>query len=68
VLFHSPEFWDDGTYRAKVKTPLEFVASAVRAIGAEVDDALPLIRQLNNMACRFTARSRHGYSMKRKRG
>ena len=43
TLFHSPEFWDDGTYRAKVKTPLEFVASAVRATGAEVDDALPLV-------------------------
>ncbi|MGZ3689627.1 MAG: DUF1800 domain-containing protein, partial [Bdellovibrionota bacterium] len=49
TLFHSPEFWADGTYRAKVKTPLEFVASAVRATGARVDDALPLIRQLNNM-------------------
>ena len=49
TLFHSPEFWDDETYRAKVKTPLEFVASAVRATGADVEDALPLTRQLNNM-------------------
>ncbi len=45
TLFHSPEFWADGTYRAKVKTPLEFVASAVRATGADVDDAMPLARQ-----------------------
>jgi len=65
VLFHSPEFWDDGTYRAKVKTPLEFVASAVRAIGAEVDDALPLIRQLNNMGMPlYGAQPPTGYSMK----
>jgi hypothetical protein len=65
VLFHSPEFWDDGTYRDKVKTPLEFVASAVRATGAEVDDALPLVRQLNNMGMPlYGAQPPTGYSMK----
>jgi uncharacterized protein (DUF1800 family) len=65
ALFHSPEFWDDGTYRDKVKTPLEFVASAVRATGAEVDDALPLIRQLNNMGMPlYGAQPPTGYSMK----
>jgi uncharacterized protein (DUF1800 family) len=65
TLFHSPEFWDDATYRAKVKTPLEFVASAVRATGAEVDDALPLTRQLNNMGMRlYGAQPPTGYSMK----
>src|SRR5579872_6261003 len=30
TLFHSPEFWDDRYYRAKMKTPFEFLASAVR--------------------------------------
>jgi hypothetical protein len=65
VLFHSPEFWDDGTYRDKVKTPLEFVASAVRATGAEVGDALPLTRQLNNMGMPlYGAQPPTGYSMK----
>ena len=65
TLFHSPEFWDDTTYRAKVKTPLEFVASAVRATGAEVDDALPLTRQLNNMGMPlYGAQPPTGYSMK----
>jgi len=65
TLFHSPEFWDEGTYRAKVKTPLEFVASAVRAIGAEVADALPLTRQLNNMGMPlYGAQPPTGYSMK----
>jgi uncharacterized protein (DUF1800 family) len=53
------------TYRAKVKTPLEFVASAVRATGAEVDDALPLTRQLNNMGMPlYGAQPPTGYSMK----
>jgi uncharacterized protein (DUF1800 family) len=65
VLFHSPEFWDDGTYRDKVKTPLEFVASAVRATGAEVEDAVPLTRQLNNMGMPlYGAQPPTGYSMK----
>jgi uncharacterized protein (DUF1800 family) len=65
TLFHSPEFWTDGNYRAKVKTPLEFVASAVRATGAEVEDALPLTRQLNNMGMPlYRAQPPTGYSMK----
>ena len=65
TLFHSPEFWSGGTYRAKVKTPLEFVASAVRATGASVDDALPLVRQLNNMGMPlYGAQPPTGYSMK----
>jgi uncharacterized protein (DUF1800 family) len=65
TLFHSPEFWNDEAYRAKVKTPLEFVASAVRATGAEVDDALPLTRQLNNMGMPlYGAQPPTGYSMK----
>jgi uncharacterized protein (DUF1800 family) len=65
TLFHSPEFWADGTYRAKVKTPLEFVASAVRVTGAEVEDALPLARQLGNMGMPlYGAQPPTGYSMK----
>ena len=65
TLFHSPEFWADSTYRAKMKTPLEFVASAVRATGATVEDARPLMRQLNNMGMQlYGAQPPTGYSMK----
>jgi len=65
TLFHSPEFWADASYRAKVKTPLEFIASAVRATGADVDDAMPLARQLNNMGMPlYGAQPPTGYSMK----
>jgi uncharacterized protein (DUF1800 family) len=65
TLFHSPEFWDDTTYRAKVKTPLEFVASAVRATGAEIDDVQPLVGQLNRMGMPlYGAQPPTGYSMK----
>jgi uncharacterized protein (DUF1800 family) len=65
TLFHSPEFWSDSAYRAKVKTPLEFVASAVRATGASVDDAFPLGRQIANMGMPlYSAQPPTGYSMK----
>jgi len=49
TILTSPEFFAADAYRAKVKTPFEFVVSAVRASGAEVDEATPLaqaVRQL----------------------
>jgi uncharacterized protein (DUF1800 family) len=36
ALFRSPEFWSPEAYKAKFKTPFEFVVSAVRASGANV--------------------------------
>jgi uncharacterized protein (DUF1800 family) len=45
----SPEFFDPRYYRAKVKSPFEYVVSAVRALGASPDDALPISRQLAQM-------------------
>ncbi len=65
TMFQSPEFWAADTYRAKVKTPLEFVASAVRATGADVDDAFPLARQIGNLGMPlYSAQPPTGYSMK----
>jgi uncharacterized protein (DUF1800 family) len=49
TMFKSPEFWSQDAYRAKVKTPLEFVVSAVRASGAEVQNAMPLVQTLNKL-------------------
>jgi len=39
TLLDSEEFWDESTYRKKMKSPLEMVASAVRALNADVDSA-----------------------------
>ncbi len=65
TMFDSPEFWAADTYRAKVKTPLEFTISAVRASGAEVGDAMSLARQLQNMGMQiYGAQPPTGYSMK----
>jgi uncharacterized protein (DUF1800 family) len=65
TLFHSPEFWSADTYRAKVKTPLEFVVSAVRASGVDVENAMPLVQNLNRMGMPlYGAQPPTGYSMK----
>jgi uncharacterized protein (DUF1800 family) len=65
TMLRSPEFWSPDVYRAKVKTPLEFVVSAVRASGAEVNDAMPLVRQLQNMGMPlYGMQPPTGYSMK----
>jgi uncharacterized protein (DUF1800 family) len=48
-ILTSPEFFDPRYYRAKVKSPFEYVVSAVRAVGAEPEAALPLARQLAQM-------------------
>jgi uncharacterized protein (DUF1800 family) len=65
TMFNSPEFWAPQAYRAKVKTPLEFVVSAVRASGADVSNALPLVQTLNQMGMPlYGAQPPTGYSMK----
>src|SRR2546425_7491023 len=65
TMFHSPEFWAADAYRAKVKTPLEFVVSAVRASGTEVTDAMPLARRLQTMGMPlYGMQPPTGYSMK----
>jgi uncharacterized protein (DUF1800 family) len=65
TMLDSPEFWAPDAYRAKVKTPLEFVVSAVRASGAEVTDAMPIAHQLQNMGMPLYAmQPPTGYSMK----
>ena len=65
AMFKSPEFWAPGTYRAKVKTPFEFVVSAVRASGAQVDDARQLVGTLDDMGMPlYRMVPPTGYSMK----
>ena len=65
TMLDSPEFWAPNAYRAKVKTPLEFVVSAVRASGAKVTDAMPIARQLQSMGMQlYGMQPPTGYSMK----
>jgi uncharacterized protein (DUF1800 family) len=65
TMFNSPEFWAADAYRAKVKTPLEFVTSSARALGADVQNAMPLVQQLNRMGMPlYGMQPPTGYSMK----
>ena len=49
TILTAPEFFAPAANRAKVKTPFEFVVSAVRATGADVQNALPLVRQMRDL-------------------
>jgi uncharacterized protein (DUF1800 family) len=48
-MFRSPEFWAPEAYRARVKTPFEFVVSSLRATNAEISDPQSLLATLNKM-------------------
>jgi uncharacterized protein (DUF1800 family) len=49
TIVTSPEFFAPEARRAKIKTPLEFVVSAVRATGAVVVNAQPLVAAMQNL-------------------
>jgi uncharacterized protein (DUF1800 family) len=49
AIVHSPDFWAMPTMQAKTKTPLEFVVSAVRAVGGTPDDTPRLAAQLQRL-------------------
>ena len=49
TIITSPEFFAPAAYRAKVKTPLEFVASAVRASGVDLRNGMPLVQALREL-------------------
>ena len=49
TILTSPEFLAPDSYRAKTKTPFEFVVSAVRATGTSIVNAAPLVRQLQEL-------------------
>ena len=46
AMLDSKEFFSEGAFQAKVKTPLELIVSAARATDAQVDFAIPLATQI----------------------
>lgn len=63
TMFHSPEFWSPEVYRAKVKTPLEFVASALRATDADVTNPVPLVQAMDRLGMPvYGMQTPNGYS------
>ncbi|HKD60355.1 MAG TPA: DUF1800 domain-containing protein [Terracidiphilus sp.] len=65
TLFHSSEFWDTNVYRAKVKTPIEFVVSAARASNASIENLQPLANATREMGMPlYGCVTPNGYSWK----
>ena len=49
TMFQSPEFFSEGAWEARIKSPLEMVVSTVRALGSEVTDAWTLVQKIAEM-------------------
>jgi uncharacterized protein (DUF1800 family) len=49
TMVRSREFFSEGAYRAKLKSPLELVAAAARAFSADVNTALALARRMEEL-------------------
>ncbi len=63
TIVDSPEFYSPEVYQAKVKKPLEFAASALRATNAETRVTVQLLRYLGRMGePLFLAQPPTGYS------
>ena len=53
TMLDSQEFWSNENYRAKIKTPEEFVLSALRATGGDVIRPVPSMDALNQLGMPF---------------
>jgi uncharacterized protein (DUF1800 family) len=49
TMFASPEFFSEGAWQTKVKSPFEMVVSAVRAISADVSDTFALVQKIADL-------------------
>ena len=49
TMLNSKEFWSEGAYRSKVKSPFEMVASSARALNANVIDGWALANQVGTL-------------------
>jgi uncharacterized protein (DUF1800 family) len=48
-MFASVEFMSEGAWQAKLKSPLEMVVSAVRALNADVTDTFTLAQRITDL-------------------
>lgn len=49
TMFRSPEFFSEGAWQSRVKSPLELAASAIRATGGDMTDAWSAVQSVANM-------------------
>ena len=63
TMYRSPEFNSPTVYRAKLKTPIEFMASALRASDAAVNNPLPLVQAMEQLGMPiYGMQTPNGYS------
>jgi uncharacterized protein (DUF1800 family) len=63
TMLESPEFWSKDVYRAKVKTPEEYVISAVRATGGDVVHPAALVEAIGQLGMPlYGCQTPNGYS------
>jgi uncharacterized protein (DUF1800 family) len=49
TMFKSPEFFSEGSWEGKIKSPLEMVVSTIRSSGGDVSDAYALVQNVAEM-------------------
>jgi uncharacterized protein (DUF1800 family) len=49
TMLNAPEFLSRGAFRSKVKSPLEMVASSLRALDADIDSGVAVVQQIANL-------------------
>src|SRR5207302_6824777 len=49
AIITSPEFFSSATYRAKMRSPLEYVAASMRALNADTDGDRPVLDLIGRM-------------------
>jgi uncharacterized protein (DUF1800 family) len=49
TMFTSPEFLSEGAWQSKIKSPLEMVISAVRALNADTNDVFTLVQKVSDL-------------------
>ena len=49
TIITSPEFFSTTSYRAKIRSPFEYVAAAMRALNADTDADRPVLEAMNRM-------------------
>ncbi|HVW08805.1 MAG TPA: DUF1800 family protein [Bryobacteraceae bacterium] len=49
TMLHSDEFWAASNFRSKLKSPLEMVVSAVRAVNADVENPQQMANLMNTL-------------------
>ncbi len=65
AMVNSPGFFATDAYRAKVKTPQEYVVSAVRAAGSQVESTAALAEAISQLGMPlYGHQTPEGYSMK----